>query len=411
MPTCKFAVSTLAMLLAASLAAGCSSSSLSTPGTTSSIDASAASTLVQPKVPPARIALLLPLAGYSEPAKIARGMKQAAEMAIIEANDPSIQLIVKDDGGNPDSARQAANEAISEGAEVILGPLLSKASTGAADAARPSHVPVVSFSNDPAIAGDGIYLMSFLAADEVKRVVSYAGQHGKRRFVALIPANAYGQTIEQPFRDAIAEAGAELAAAEIYQPDANGLLEGARRLLAQVKAAENAGRPVDAIFLPVGPDEIAQIGPLINYSGLDTKTIKLIGTSAWDIPFTGRESVLAGAWYAAPDPVAWAAFSQKFQANFGQPPPRLATLAYDAMNMAIDLAHTPPPARYAEAAVTRPAGFMGVDGAVHFGADGKARRGLAVLQIENDRSVVIDPAPGVPAVPPAANPRVSSATP
>ena len=100
--------------------------------------------------------------------------------------------------------------------------MLSKAAAGAADAARPSQIPVVSFSNDPAVAGNGVYLMSFLAADEVSRVVSYAARQGKRRFVALIPANAYGQTIEQPFRRAVAEAGIELTAAEIYQPDATG---------------------------------------------------------------------------------------------------------------------------------------------------------------------------------------------
>ncbi|HMN38175.1 MAG TPA: penicillin-binding protein activator [Hyphomicrobium sp.] len=409
MPICKSALSSLAMLLAATLAAGCSSSLSSSPGTTASIDASAsAGNLAPPKAPPARVALLLPLAGFGEPAQIARGMRQAAEMALFDANDPSIQLIVKDDGASPEGARQAANAAISEGAEVILGPLLSKAAAGAADAARPSQIPVVSFSNDPAVAGNGVYLMSFLAADEVSRVVSYAARQGKRRFVALIPANAYGQTIEQPFRRAVAEAGIELTAAEIYQPDANGLLEGAKRILAKIKAAEAEGRPIDAMFMPGGPDEIAQLGPLFGYSGIDTKKTKLIGTSAWDIPFTGRDNALAGAWYASPDPAAWIAFSQKFQAHFGQPPPRLATLAYDAMNMAIDLARTPPPARYGDAAITRPAGFPGVDGIVHFSTDGKARRGLAVLEIGKRGSAVIDPAPGASV---AVDPRVSSVDP
>jgi len=411
MPTAKPAAASLAILLAAAISAGCGSN-VGSPGATASIDGQTAQgALLTPKVPPARVALLLPLSGFGEPAQIARGMRQAAEMAMFEANGTSIQLIVKDDGANAEGARQAANAAISEGAEVILGPLLSNAAGGAAEAARPSRIPVVSFSNDPTIAGNGVYLMSFLAADEVTRVVDYATRHGKRRFAALIPANAYGQTVEQPFRDALTAAGAELATAEIYQPDASGLQEGAKRVVAKIQAAEAGGKPIDALFLPSGPDEIAQLAPLFGYAGLNTKKVKLIGTSAWDIPFSGRDTVLSGAWYASTDPQSWALFAQKFQANFGQQPPRLATLAYDAVRMTIELSQNPPPARFGDAYITRPNGFMGVDGTVRFGADGKARRGLAVLEVQKDTSVIIDPATGASAPPPIANPVISSATP
>ncbi|MEQ1718991.1 MAG: penicillin-binding protein activator, partial [Hyphomicrobium sp.] len=341
----------------------------------------------------ARVALLLPLSGFGETAQIARGMKQAAEMALFDANNPAIQLMVKDDGGTPEGAMAAADGAMAEGAEIILGPLFGKAATGAATAARRQSISVMSFSNDTSVAGNGVYLMSFLAADEISRVIAYAAAKGKRRFVALIPATPYGQTVEPAFRAAIATAGADLVAAEVYTPDATGMLASAKKILETIKTAERSGQPIDALFLPTGPGEIAQLGPLIAYSGLDTSKVKLIGTSAWDVPVTARDDILVGGWYAASDPAAWADFSQKFQKTFGRAPPRLATLAYDAMSYAIDLAGVPAPARYSAESLTRAAGFNGVDGPVRFEADGRARRALAVIEIEKYRSVVIDAAP------------------
>lgn len=379
--------------LACALLAGCAAK-LGAPATTASVESALPPQSLPPaKAQPARIALLLPLGGFSETAQIARGMKQAAELALFDANDPAIQLIVKDDGGTPEGAKAAADAAIAEGAEIILGPLFGKATGGAAAAARPSRIPVLSFSNDPAAAADGVYLMSFLAGDEVGRVVSYAAQRGKTRFVALIPANAYGQSIEPAFRQAIAATGAILVAAEIYTPDARGILDSAKRILAVIKSSEGAGQPVDALFLPGGADEIAQLAPLIAYSGIDTKAVKIIGTSALDIAASARDEVLTGAWYASSDPETWSLFSQKFQKTFGRAPPRLASLAYDATAIAIELAKVPPPARYAAERLRRADGFAGVDGVVRFSAQGKAERGLAVLEIEKYRSVVIDPAP------------------
>ena len=290
---------------------------------------------------PTKIALLLPFAGFGEPAQIARGMKQAAEMALFDANDPAIQLIVKDDGGTAEGAQRATEAAVAEGADIVLGPLFGKSVSGAAPVARKAGVPVLAFSNDPAVAGPGVYLMSFLAAEEVERVISFAASKGKKRFAALIPATHYGQMVEPAFRKAVKQSGGEIVALETYAPGASGVLASAKSIFAAIKAAGDAGQPVDALFLPAGQDEIAQLGPLISYSGLDTQKVKLIGTSAWDVPVISRDERLIGGWYAATDPASWVAFSEKFQKTFGQPPPRLATLAYDAVSIAIALSRQP----------------------------------------------------------------------
>lgn len=340
-----------------------------------------------------KIALLLPLSGMGETAAVAKSMKQAAEMALFEVNNPSVQLVTKDSGGTAAGARAAADAAVKEGAEIILGPLLSQSVVGAAPVAARTGVPIMAFSNNTPLAGDGVYLLSFLAEMEVDRIVSFAASRGKRRFAALIPDNAYGNAVEPAFRSAVARAGGRVAIVERYPPAANGMLGPTKRIVEAIKRGEVELAPVDALLLPGGQEALPQIGPVIAYSGLDTAKVKLLGTGAWDFPSIGRDNAFLGGWYPSPDPSAWRTFAERFAKTFGTAPPRLASVAYDAVGMALSLSTNPAGARFTQANLTRPQGFTGVDGIVRFGESGLSERGLAVLEVQRFGSAVIDPAP------------------
>ncbi len=320
-------------------------------------------------------------------------MKQAGEMALFERNDPSVQLIVKDDHGTTEGAAQAAQKAISQGAQIILGPLLSKSVAGVAPIARKANIPVVSFSNDQKIAGQGVYLMSFLPDQEVQRITNYALARGKRRFAALIPDTAYGRAVEATFRRTVSLSGGRIIALERYPTQANGMLEPAKQIFEIIKQSDELGAPIDALFLPGGQNTLPSLGPLIAYSNLDTTKVQLLGTGGWEFPNIGRDKAFVGGWYPSPDPRGWQEFSGRFAKNFGQAPPRLASLAYDAVNMAISLAKNPPSQRFTLASLTRPSGFQGVDGLFRFTTNGHSIRGLAILQVKKFGSQVIDQAP------------------
>lgn len=342
---------------------------------------------------PVRIAMLLPLAGYDQTAVVAKSMKQAGEMALFERDNPNVQLVVKDDKGTPEGARAAAEEALRDGAEIILGPLLAKSVPGAASVARARGVPVIAFSNDPAVAGNGVYLMSFMAGPEVERIVSFAASQGKRRFAALIPEDAYGRMIEPAFRAAVLRAGGVVVHSETYPRQANGLHAPARRLIEAIKRDEAEGQPIDALFLPGGQDTLPQIGPLLALGGVDPSRVKLLGTGAWEYPNIGRDAAFVGGWYPGPDPSGWRDFSERFAKTFGTAPPRLASLAYDAVSIAITLSANPPGQRYTPQTLARPEGFSGVDGPVAFTPDGYSERGMAVLEVQTFGSSVVDAAP------------------
>lgn len=377
---------------AALLLAACSTTMAPTTGPTASIKPPDSSD-TEIKRAPVKIALLLPMGGMGETAAIAKSMKQAAEMALFELNDPSVHLITKDDGGTTAGARAATNAALEEGAEIILGPLFADAVKGAAPAARQAGVPVLAFSNDRQVAGHGVYLMSFLAEQEVNRIVSFAAAKGKRRFAALIPDNAYGNAVEPAFRRAVAKTGGRVVVLEKYPATANGMLGPAKRVVEAIKSAEEGLVPVDALFLPGGQEALPQIGPVIAYSGLDTSKVKLLGSGAWDFPSIGRDNAFVGGWYPSPDPIAWRGFAERFAKTFGSPPPRIASVAYDAVGLAIGLTTNAPGNRFTAANLTRPNGFSGVDGIVRFAPNGLAERGLAVLEVQKFGSSVVDPAP------------------
>lgn len=343
--------------------------------------------------PAVKIALLLPLGGMGDTAAVAKSMKQAAEMALFERNDPSVQLITKDDGGTATGARAAADAAIKDGAEIILGPLLSPAVAGAAPVAREAGVPILAFSNDAQNAGNGVYLLSYLAEQEVDRIVAFAAARGKRRFAALIPDDAYGNAVEAAFRAAVTRAGGTVSIVERYPPAANGMLGPTKRIVEAIKSGEDELAPVDALFLPGGREALPQIGPVIAYSGLDTTKVKLLGTGAWDFPSLGRDDAFVGGWYPSPDPMPWRSFAERFGKTFGSAPPRLASVAYDAVGMAITLSANPVGARFTADNLTRPQGFVGVDGLVRFDGSGLSERGLAVLEVQKFGAAVVDPAP------------------
>ncbi|HEY2211904.1 MAG TPA: ABC transporter substrate-binding protein, partial [Bradyrhizobium sp.] len=69
-----------------------------------------------------KVGLILPLSASGNAGVAAQSMKNAAEMALAEFQNPNIQLLIKDDAGTPQGAQQGTQQALDEGAEIILGP-------------------------------------------------------------------------------------------------------------------------------------------------------------------------------------------------------------------------------------------------------------------------------------------------
>ncbi len=345
----------------------------------------------------AKVALLLPLTGSGNIATIARAMKQAGEMAVFERSVPEFQLMVKDDRGTQEGAKAAAEEAIKEGAELILGPLLAASVDTVSPIAAAARVPVIAFSNDRRVARPGTWLLSFMPEQDVERVVAYAVAQGRRSFAALLPDDAYGKIVEDAFTRAVGAAHGNVAAIERYgRGGSSGLLEATRRLGEALNNPTMDGVTVaaDALLIPGEPESLASIGPLIAYARIDTTRVKLLGTGGWDAPNIGRDVTFLGAWYPAPDQRGWQAFSEKFSKTFGTSPPRIATVAFDAVGIALALSGAPAATRFTPAGLMRSSGFSGADGNIRFLQDGTVTRSLAVYEVQSFGARAVDPIGG-----------------
>ena len=318
-----------------------------------------------------KIGLILPLSASGNAGLAAQSMRNAAEMALAEFQNPNIQLLIKDDGGSPQGAAQGTQQALSEGAEIILGPLFAGSVPATAQLTRPRGTSVIAFSTDSSVAGHGVYLLSFLPESDINRIVDYSAGIGKRSFAAMVPDNAYGNVVEAAFKQAVGRKNGRVVAFEKY---------GADRATPARTVAQALGQ-ADALLLADDGDSVVATADALTAAGANLRNIQLLGTGLWDNPRVFASPVLQGGLYAAPDPSGFRSFAGRYRAKYGGEPVRTATLAYDAVALMAALARTQGAQRFAPETLTNPSGFAGIDGLFRFRSDGTNERGLAVMKV------------------------------
>ncbi|MCA1299610.1 penicillin-binding protein activator [Stappia indica] len=378
-----------AMLAGAVALTGCMGSSLGEyPGYPSTPDGQPATTGETLGTGTVRVGLLLPMSGGGSASSIATVFRNTAELALSDFQGADIQILVKDTAGTAAGGKAAAQAAISEGAELLLGPVFAPAVGGAGSVARASGVPIVAFSSDEAVASRGIYLLSFLPRGDVQRIVTYAASQRKRSFAALLPDDTYGAVVEAAFRQEVGRAGARIVTIERYKVqggDTTDIAEKARRI------AANASQ-IDAVFVPAG-NVAPFVAQTLTTSGVNLATTKMLGSGQWEATQVLNAPPLSGAWYPGPDGAGFKAFAERYRAVHGSAPPRNASLAYDATILAAGLVRSAGASRFSERVLTNRDGFLGIDGVFRFNRDGLNQRGLAIYEVTGSGSRVIAPAP------------------
>jgi hypothetical protein len=334
---------------------------------------------------PVRVGVILPFGSSTAATRnLAAAMLKAAQLALYDSKNANILLMTADEGAGGDQAAAAAKKLLDQGAEVIVGPLFGPSVSAVAPLARDRSVPVLAFSTEKSVAGNGVYLLSFLPQNEVKRVVNYAATQGHKEFAAMVPQNDYGDLIAQAFADSVKATGGTSLDVEHFTPNATQVV---------APSAAVAKTSADAVMIAQGGPVLRAIAPSLGFAGLDKEKVKLLGTGLWDDPAIQREDTLQGGWFAAPAPDAVAAFNGRYHDAFASNPPQLASLAYDAVALVALLSGGQPYHRFTQTALMDPNGFSGVDGIFRFDPDGTSERGLAVLEVASDGFHVVSPPP------------------
>ena len=383
----------LALMATLFLAAGCAEPpKTSTPAPAPTTPATGSPVSASGK---ARIALLLPLSGGAAP--IGQSMQQAAEMALFDTGAKELALSAYDSGDTTETAVEAYRKARAGGAALVLGPLFGTSATALAPLVAQGGMNVVSISNDESAAQRGVWIMGIAAPPQVRRVVDHAIDAGVKRFATFAPQTPYGEQMARTLESHVAVRGGTVVAAELYDPNSADLMPAARRLASETQAKAGAtvgGGGKLVILVPVAPPRVSTVLASLTAAGIEKDQVQFIGTGVWDVQGIGNDTMLRGAWYAAPDPARRADFERRFTTTYGRPPHRLATLAYDGVALAGHLARLKPGGDFSAEAITNPTGWSGVDGIFRFLPDGRSERALAVIEIQAARNVVVSPAPG-----------------
>lgn len=362
-----------------------------TPGTGSTVPLARAPEPV-PDRGPVPVALLVPIGSDStRVATDARAIVQAAELALEEDGRGQVRLVVLDTQGTPIGAEAAARAALTSGARLVLGPLFGANTPTVGRIAAGGGVRTISFSTDTSVAGEPVYVSGFTPEGEVARILDFAGRNGLRQLGIYAPDVPTGTAALRGIEASAAAAGMTVGARTIYPRSFQDIEATAPNFALEASAAG-----VDALLLPDFGEGLAIAGSFMDFHRISQPEVRYLGIGGWESRTTLREDSLRGGWFAGADPEAKRAFYTRYSERYGSVPPFVAVLGYDAASMAAELVATAratrAPEPFSAAAITRPEGFRGAVGAFRFRPDGRAERGLAILQVADGRFAVLEPA-------------------
>lgn len=346
-----------------------------------------------------KVALLLPLSGDS--ANIGNSMLDAASLALYDSYlavppeqiKTQVVLIPKDTGNTPAEAAVAAQQAIAQGASLIIGPMFSQSVTAVAPIAKAHNINMITFSNNKAVAGDGVYVFGFLPELQVKRTAEYAFLHNYPRVAVLAPNDAYGMKVSDTLKEIYRQKGGLASPIVPYSPSPANIEAAVARLVASYSNTPEERR-FQAIFLADGGYQLKTIIEAMKRNNLDFKKIKLLGTGLWDSEEIPKIPEMSGAWFSSSPPEAYRVFERRFVTSFGYKPARLSSLAYDAVGLAAVIAMSKEGANPVDKeALTNPKGYISpANSLFRFMPDGTAERRLAIMEIAPGEFKVIEAA-------------------
>lgn len=288
-------------------------------------------------------------------------MQQTASIG----NNNAAELVVRDSGDTPEQAVAAAQSAVADGAKMIIGPLFSQQARPVAQAVGRT-IPVVALTNDSSVGGGNLFVFGITPIQSAKAILGFASTRGLRNIAIVVPPGRFGEQSIAATRTAAAQQNINLLS-PLTASSATGLVDNLRQA--------GSGSLPDAVYLPIvgGPFESQA-------AALSGAGIQILGSDQWSSLAPGRVPSLDGAWFAAPDPVRFEAFSIALEEQAGIEAGVVAGLTFDGVEMARLLGRI---AQQTRDGLLREAGFDGILGRYRFTDTGQCERGLAILKVSS----------------------------
>ncbi len=362
------------------------------------VSASEAIGVIPENATPIKVGILLPLSG--DAAALGNAMLDAATLALYDEymSVPSgrirsqIVLIPKDTGKTANTAAAAAQQAIDAGATFIVGPLFAQAVTAMKPIVKAKAVPVISFSNNRAVAEPNIYTYGYLPEQQISRIAEYAFLHGYQRVAVLAPNDAYGQKVRDELSANYSQKGGFVSPAELFSSSEINIDAAVARLMAAYQNSTD-DRKFQAIFLADSGSNMKNIIKSLRKNNLDFAKIKLLGAGLWDDPELGKIPELDGAIFPGTPPESFTKFEKRFTAMYGYKPVRLASLSYDAVSLLARLSMPSSAAKIDASQIPNMEGYHAPANSLYrLMPDGTSERKLAILKVTPNGFEIVEPA-------------------
>lgn len=323
------------------------------------------------------VGVLLPLTGKAS--NIGLGMQNAMFMALDDLQSNRLTLKFYDTKSSKIGAEIAAEKAIDEGAQLILGPLMSEEVEGASSEALSSNIPMVSFTTSPQVLQKGIYSIGLLNGEQVDRAVSYATSKGRRKMALLVPDTNSGLNI--------VKAAIMSTIAKDMTLDKVGFYSAENVDFSQLIKEMSAQADFDTVMIADSGNRLKSLASMFAYNDIMYPDVLFMGTSAWDNTNLSKETILYHGVYPMVSKSYGTYFTDKYKETFGEQPKSVYSFAYDSVLLASVVAGKND--ENIENTLTQNSGFIGVNGFFKILPTGQSYHSLEMVEVSKEGPKVV----------------------
>ncbi len=365
-----------------------------------------------------RVGMLLPLSGSD--AKYGQGLKNASMLALQDINNPNLVLQYYDTQSSPAGARIAIENAIKQRSNLIIGPLKSTEVQAISNETIYQGIPVIAFSTSQEVLQPTVYTLGLLVDEQIDRIISYVASQGRKRFALLLPDNATGGSVARAAVKSAQKNNVQITTIGFYTPGTSDFSQiakdmtnyetrhtrviniknklqaladngdiSAQKALKKLETREGLGDiGFDAIIIPESGAKLTSAISMFAYYDAAFPTVQFLGTAVWDSGKFNNEAVMAKSLYTAISKPQTNSFANQYYSIFNDRPSSLYTLAYDAVNIANQLAHSNE--KNLNENITKQTGFQGIGGRIRFFKNGNNQHSLDIVEILPSGNIIID---------------------
>lgn len=332
-----------------------------------------------------KVGILLPLSG--ENASFGKKTKEGIDLAVNANNQGNIiQLIDKDSGSSTQQTEAAVSSlALADGAQIVIGPLLSSQAPVAADAARLRGMPMITFSkNNSFNPGGGVYRLGATSRSQMESLVDAAVNQGRMTRLALIyPETPVGTEFADEFRRALRAVNLEPVFDKSYTGGQDSIL--------MSLAEEAANADPQGIFCPDNIETAARF--FMNIPDPVRARVSPLGTAAWDESRQLKNSATAldGAifptvFFSQSSSPAVQKFVESYRATYNTAPDLLSAQGFDAAMLTVTVAQSGARDRQGiQGALESISSYSGLTGMLSVLPSGEIQRKYVVLVLSHGK--------------------------